>query len=309
MAHQTEIVVNGVVTEVTEFDHTAQEIDDSVDRAILSLLAVAAAAAYNPSGTYVIGDYCTNDGNLYKCNTPIESGEAWNAAHWTETTVTAELAEVRASLSNKMISSFGELTANDLLNWAKMQTIGGSFFVNPNVTTTGLPDIPDKYFVGTLEIGQEADCKITLTNNSFETFINKSLIKSGEAEPSWIGWREIATATPPQEHAIVPKNGATLIEGFKNSYSKDQFGRVLAFFSLNFSNVPEVNLEIFSLPESFTPTTGTVAGAATLIAAGNYYPATVNAYTNGVVSVNHDAPISSTSINLHGFLVIDTGGT
>lgn len=31
MAHQTEIVVNGVVTEVTEFDHTAQEIDDGID--------------------------------------------------------------------------------------------------------------------------------------------------------------------------------------------------------------------------------------------------------------------------------------
>ena len=28
MAHQTEIVINGVTTEVTEFDHTAQEIDD-----------------------------------------------------------------------------------------------------------------------------------------------------------------------------------------------------------------------------------------------------------------------------------------
>lgn len=101
MAHQTEIVVNGTVTEVTEFDHTAQEIDDSVDRAMLSLLAVAAAAAYNPSGAYAVGDYCTNDGNLYKCNTPIESGEEWNAAHWTATSVAAELAEVRASLSNK----------------------------------------------------------------------------------------------------------------------------------------------------------------------------------------------------------------
>lgn len=31
MAHQTEIVVNGTVTEVTEFDHTAQEIDDGID--------------------------------------------------------------------------------------------------------------------------------------------------------------------------------------------------------------------------------------------------------------------------------------
>ena len=32
MAHQTEIVVNGQTVEVTEFDHTAQEIDDAVDR-------------------------------------------------------------------------------------------------------------------------------------------------------------------------------------------------------------------------------------------------------------------------------------
>nr|WP_302651216.1 hypothetical protein [uncultured Agathobaculum sp.] len=32
MAHQTEIVVNGVTTAVTEFDHTAQEIDDGIDK-------------------------------------------------------------------------------------------------------------------------------------------------------------------------------------------------------------------------------------------------------------------------------------
>lgn len=31
MAHQTEIMINGVTTEVTEFDHTAQEIDDGID--------------------------------------------------------------------------------------------------------------------------------------------------------------------------------------------------------------------------------------------------------------------------------------
>lgn len=31
MAHQTEIVVNGQTVEVTEFDHTAQEIDDGID--------------------------------------------------------------------------------------------------------------------------------------------------------------------------------------------------------------------------------------------------------------------------------------
>lgn len=58
----------------------------------LVLLAVAAAAAYDPEGSYAVGDYCTHGGGLHKCNTPIPSGEAWTAEHWTETTVAAELA-------------------------------------------------------------------------------------------------------------------------------------------------------------------------------------------------------------------------
>ena len=58
----------------------------------LVLPATAAAAPYNPSGTYSIGDYCIYNGTLQKCNTPIPSGEAWNAEHWAETTVAAELA-------------------------------------------------------------------------------------------------------------------------------------------------------------------------------------------------------------------------
>lgn len=150
-----------------------------------------------------------------------------------------------------MISSFGELTANDLLNWAKMQTIGGSFFVNPNVTTTGLPDIPDKYFVGTLEIGQEADCKITLTNNSLETFINKSLIESGEAEPSWIGWREIATATPPEGYNLSLSDGISVQEGLSAVYSKDQFGRVVVYGNL--VGQMQNGSVIATLPAGFRP--------------------------------------------------------
>lgn len=55
-------------------------------------LAISAAAAYDPERSYTVGDYCTHGGKLHKCNTPIESGEVWNAAHWTETTVAKELA-------------------------------------------------------------------------------------------------------------------------------------------------------------------------------------------------------------------------
>lgn len=63
---------------------------DKIDSLVLP--SAAAAAPYNPSGTYNVGDYCIYNGTLQKCNTPIPSGEAWNAEHWTETTVAAELA-------------------------------------------------------------------------------------------------------------------------------------------------------------------------------------------------------------------------
>lgn len=43
------------------------------------------------STTYDVGDYCIYQNTLYKCNTAITVAEAWTAAHWTATTVGAEL--------------------------------------------------------------------------------------------------------------------------------------------------------------------------------------------------------------------------
>lgn len=71
---------------------TADMIVDGAIVQLGALLAVAAAAAYDPEGSYAVGDYCTHGGKLHKCNTDIPDGEAWNAEHWAETTVAAELA-------------------------------------------------------------------------------------------------------------------------------------------------------------------------------------------------------------------------
>lgn len=71
---------------------------DKLDAAIL--LAIAAAAAYDPEGSYAVGDYCTYKGKLHKCSTAIPTGETWTEAHWTTTTVAAELAELSSQLSN-----------------------------------------------------------------------------------------------------------------------------------------------------------------------------------------------------------------
>ena len=73
---------------------------DKLDAAIL--LAIAAAGAYNPEESYAVGDYCTYKGKLHKCSTAIPTGETWTEAHWTTTTVAAELAELSSQLSNKV---------------------------------------------------------------------------------------------------------------------------------------------------------------------------------------------------------------
>ena len=71
---------------------------DKLDAALL--LAIAAAGAYNPEESYAVGDYCTYKGKLRKCSTAIPTGETWTEAHWTTTTVAAELAELSSQLSN-----------------------------------------------------------------------------------------------------------------------------------------------------------------------------------------------------------------
>lgn len=86
-------------------------------------LAISAAAAYDPEGSYAAGDYCTHGGRLQKCSTPIPSGEPWNAAHWTETTVAKELAgKVDKTLPQEYNLSLADgITAADAATYRKTQ--------------------------------------------------------------------------------------------------------------------------------------------------------------------------------------------
>lgn len=177
---------------------TAQKIADDAIVQLGALLAVAAAAAYNPSGTYAIGDYCTNDGNLYKCNTPIESGEAWNAAHWTETTVAAELAEVRASLSNKVGNLALETpnnNCNDIVDFGLYKVRGDTANAYTSVA-------------GNLVLNAPWDI-----NTIFQLFCDWGNLeiayrtKTYGIENPWCDWVKIATATLPQVRNLTLQSG------------------------------------------------------------------------------------------------------
>jgi len=63
---------------------------DAVYAALLDL-AEQLSDEYDATATYDVGDYCIHENKLYKCTTAIATAEAWNSAHWTATTVGAEL--------------------------------------------------------------------------------------------------------------------------------------------------------------------------------------------------------------------------
>lgn len=110
----------------------------------LALPSAAAASPYNPSGTYAVGDFCIYNGTLQKCNTPILSGEAWNAAHWTIVTLTQLLSPLGgATTSQAALSALGAGVRSNLLDNAYFVGGGtgyGTFPVNQKGVLSGNTD-------------------------------------------------------------------------------------------------------------------------------------------------------------------------
>lgn len=56
------------------------------------------ADTYDATKTYAVGDYVIYNGKLYRCNTAISTAEAWTAAHWTETQMTDDVADLKSAI-------------------------------------------------------------------------------------------------------------------------------------------------------------------------------------------------------------------
>lgn len=123
---------------------------DKLDAAIL--LAIAAAGAYTPEESYAVGDYCTYKGKLHKCSTAIPTGETWTEAHWTTTTVAAELAELSSQLSNLNTLVGGATTPQGAL-----ANLGAG--VRPNIADNGnlIDAVNQRQFTSTTQSGRILD--------------------------------------------------------------------------------------------------------------------------------------------------------
>ena len=168
-------------------------------------LALSAAAAYDPEGSYAVGDYCTHSGKLHKCNTPIPSGEAWNAEHWTETTVAKEL--------SKKVDVVEDICAdlNDFLSVGR--------YVKVDESTGNLPD-PSIDFGRAYNIGLSDTALVQIVYSRYGNIYARGF--AAWEEPKFREWVSIATATPPEVHNLILASGVTNINGYQSVYFKTQ---------------------------------------------------------------------------------------
>lgn len=61
--------------------------------------------AYDDTSTYAAGDLCIYNNALYKCTTAITTAEAWNASHWTATSIADEISELNTDKQDKLSNS------------------------------------------------------------------------------------------------------------------------------------------------------------------------------------------------------------
>lgn len=97
------------LTNLGQLKKVAQRAKTELDgKAGLSTLA----AEYSASATYAVGDLCYKDGVLYRCSSAITTAEAWNAAHWTATTVAGEIDSLDGRVDT--LENAGYQTASDV---------------------------------------------------------------------------------------------------------------------------------------------------------------------------------------------------
>ena len=125
-------------------------------------------------------------------------------------------------------------------------------------------------------------------------------------EGNWTGWTLISTATSPQEYDLPLAMGATaFVAGYKNTYSKDQFGIVRVWFSIHFDTLPAVDSIIFTLPAGFRP--NSVCCFSAILSMLENFCALISIYPDGTARVNHGTIAQTGEINLHGFIEFPAG--
>ena len=87
-------------------------------------IAADLAAPYDEESTYNVGEYCTHNKVLYRCNTTISTAEEWDSTHWDAVKVTDDIIEINSALSAK--GYYTLLNGVSVSNTREAKTLHGS---------------------------------------------------------------------------------------------------------------------------------------------------------------------------------------
>lgn len=96
----------------TDLDTEAKTITGAINE--LHAINGYSYDAYDDTATYAVGDLCIYNNTLYKCTTAITTAEAWNASHWTATSIADEISALNTGKQDNL--SKGSLSSGDDLD-------------------------------------------------------------------------------------------------------------------------------------------------------------------------------------------------
>lgn len=190
----------------------------------------AIAPTYNTSLTYNAGDYCTNNGALYKCNTDNTTGQ-WDATRWTKVNVGDEL----------------KLTSNVQSDWNETDTASDAYIQNKPTIPANTSDLTnDSNFV--------SDASYVHTDNNFTNTIKDKIdsIASGAEVNVQSNWNETDTTSDSyirNKPSIPTVNDATLTVQ-KNGTDVGTFTANASSDSTINITVPTTAADVSALPSS-----------------------------------------------------------
>ena len=261
---------------------------DKLDAAIL--LAIAAAGAYNPEESYAVGDYCTYKGKLRKCSTAIPTGETWTEAHWTTTTVAAEMQELSSQLSNlessklnKTLRTGSGQDLNAIIPSSGSIEVYRVFNPSANVPPGYTENSCDFFLIAICDAAQLYVLQYAFDVRSTAIWTRRSYDDSGVIH--WQDWKQIVLATPPQEFDLPLASGWSNYSGMRSRYWKNQFDEVSVVVDISNPNTVSHGAVVATLPEGFRP--AAAFDAPTIIYDGSeILPVRAYFSTNGQISIS-----------------------